>query len=583
MWQAFLSLSVIFTVIGAAYIFVARNKAEVRIAPVTFLLCAVFIANTLMFIPLYYDFFGNDENFSLLFKTIVVSIHNAIRLFIVDCDFEMVRDMVPDTSRLLYYIYTCHAAILFLISPILTFGFIFSFFRNVSAHRRYAVNFRKDVYIFSEVNEKTVELASSIKNRFNDSVIVFTNFSEENGELDRLKKVKAITFKKDICSLNFMFHSRKKSINFMLLGNDEAVNTEYALEIIRKYNKRKNTQVYVLSDDVEGELLLNSVAAGEIKVRRIGSALTMIYSILQDKGKELFDDAIPDKDGKSKCISAVIVGMGTYGSEMVRTLAWFCQMDGYKAEINAFDRNPDAENIFSDICPELMDEKHNNKFDDHGEAQYKICIHSGINADTIQFQREIRKINNATYVFIALGDDELNIRTGIKLRMIFEQIGINPKIRAVVENPEKKKSLCDMKNHSGQAYDVEYVGSADKIYSYDNIFNSELEQEALARHLHWGEEEDFWKYEYNYRSSMASALHKRMKIHCNIPGAEKAPQERSQRELWDLRYLEHRRWNAYMRSEGYIYAPKRNNLAKTHNCLVTFDMLSQKDKEKDDD
>ena len=47
--------------------------------------------------------------------------------------------------------------------------------------------------------------------------------------------------------------------------------------------------------------------------------------------------------------------------------------------------------------------------------------------------------------------------------------------------------------------------------------------------------------------------------------------------------MEHRRWNAYMRSEGFTYAEKRNNLAKTHNCLVTYDDLSLEEKAKDDD
>ena len=64
---------------------------------------------------------------------------------------------------------------------------------------------------------------------------------------------------------------------------------------------------------------------------------------------------------------------------------------------------------------------------------------------------------------------------------------------------------------------------------------------------------------------------------------EKKPSDRTEQEKHVLRLLEHRRWNAYMRSEGYVYSEKRNNLAKTHNCLVTFDLLSQKDKEKDDD
>lgn len=584
MWQVFLSLSIVFTSMGIAYIVIAKNRANLRISIVNFLMITIFIADTLIFIPMYYVFFGSEEGFSLFFKTVFVSLHNAIRLFIVDCDFEMVKDMVPHADNFLYYAYTCYAAILFLLSPILTFSFIFSFFRNLSAHRKYIANYSKDVYVFSEVNEKTIALASSIKDKFNTSTIVFTNLSK-NDEIryEQCKKIGAIVFEKDIQALNFMFHSKKKSINFLLFGDDEALNIQQGIAIINKYNKRKNTNVYVLSDEIEGEVSLNAVPSGEIKLRRIGSIRTMIYSVMQDKGKELFDGAIVDKDKKYRDISAVIVGLGKYGSEITKTLAWFCQMDGYKVEIDAFDINTDAESIFSDTCPELMDEKYNNHFEDKGESQYKICIHSGINVNTVQFQNAIKKFNKATYVFVALGDDELNIRTSLKLRMLFEKMEIKPKIQAVVENSNRKKALQDIKNYSGQPYDIEYIGSADDIYSYNNIFNSELQQEALMRHLKWGEEEDFWKYEYNYRSSMASVLHKRMKIHCSIPGIEKDPSDRDEKELWNLRYLEHRRWNAYMRSEGYVYAPQRNNLAKTHHCLVTFDMLSQKDKEKDDD
>ena len=75
---------------------------------------------------------------------------------------------------------------------------------------------------------------------------------------------------------------------------------------------------------------------------------------------------------------------------------------------------------------------------------------------------------------------------------------------------------------------------------------------------------------------------------CGMPGIEKEPTERLEKELWDLRILEHRRWNAYMRAEGYVYGGTvekegRNDLAKTHNCLVPFDMLPLKEQEKDDD
>ena len=50
--------------------------------------------------------------------------------------------------------------------------------------------------------------------------------------------------------------------------------------------------------------------------------------------------------------------------------------------------------------------------------------------------------------------------------------------------------------------------------------------------------------------------------------------------------LEHRRWNAYMRSEGYVYSgspdkASRNDLAKMHHDLVDFSRLTEEEKKKD--
>ena len=118
--------------------------------------------------------------------------------------------------------------------------------------------------------------------------------------------------------------------------------------------------------------------------------------------------------------------------------------------------------------------------------------------------------------------------------------------------------------------------------------NSELESAALERHKKWGEEADFWRFDYNYNSSVASVIHRKIKILCGMVGAEKILSERTEKEKIALRILEHRRWNAYVRSEGYIYSgttdkSSRNDMAKMHNCLVAFDKLPPEEQIKDDD
>ena len=113
-----------------------------------------------------------------------------------------------------------------------------------------------------------------------------------------------------------------------------------------------------------------------------------------------------------------------------------------------------------------------------------------------------------------------------------------------------------------------------------------LEADALQRHLKGGNEEEFWQYEYNYNSSVASAIHMKARIACGVPGADKKEEELTGGERAVIESLEHRRWNAYMRSEGYIYSgspdkSSRNDLAKTHNDLVDYAMLSEEEKRKD--
>ena len=77
-----------------------------------------------------------------------------------------------------------------------------------------------------------------------------------------------------------------------------------------------------------------------------------------------------------------------------------------------------------------------------------------------------------------------------------------------------------------------------------------------------------------------------MKIHCGVPGIDKNKDERTDTERYNIRVLEHKRWNAYMRAQGYIYSgskdkSSRNNLGKMHHDLVVFEELSEEDKLKD--
>ena len=540
-----------------------------------------------MFLPIHYV----TEEFSLFgaLRAFLLSVFNSMQVFAIGCEFSIVLDSImfcPEHFRMYYQIW---AATLFVLAPIFTFGFVLSLFKNLSAYLKYLLSIFNKTYVFSELNDKSLVLANDIKTKNRKATIVFTDVFENNEEqtfelIEKAKNLGAICFKKDILVVNFKRHSAHKDIFFFVIGTNETENLNQALKLIEIYKKRKNTHLFVFSINVESEILLTSIDKGNIKVRRINEVKSLVNRVLYEEGNILFDSANENANG-IKCISAVVIGMGRHGTEMIKSLSWFGQMNGYRLEINAFDKDPLAEEKFVARVPELMSPKYNG-VDIEGEAQYKITIHSGIDVDTISFANEISKISNTTYVFVALGNDDVIINTAVNLRMYFERMKIHPVIQAIVYNSEQKNALQGIKNYRGQAYDIEFIGDIESSYTENVIIDSELEEDALQRHLKWGKEDEFWTYEYNYRSSMASAIHMKARVKCGIPGATKKEEELTIEERDLIEVLEHRRWNAYMRSEGYVYSgskdkSSRNDLAKMHHNLVDFESLSKEDKRKD--
>lgn len=565
------------------------------------LFTGVILSAVVLFIPVYVITFRETD--CTVFETVLLSVHNVIRLFVVDGDFTFVTDHLVDLPFALSRAYSVFFALLFVMAPALTFfGVVLSVFKNVSAYKKYISNFFADVFVFSELNEKSLALAESLyqnglKKEVKKRVLVFTDVFETEEEesyelLERVKELGAIRFKKDIVTINFGFHSKKSDITFFIIGEDQSENISQALTLVEQYKQRENTDLYAFSSQVESEMLLAGAFSekdGEMKirVRRVNEIQSLITRNLYDKGYEYIFESAYDDGSNEKQINALVVGMGRYGVEMTRTLPWFCQMDGYAVTVHAFSKEDNTLAKFKALCPELM--AFNGVLDIPGENRYTIEIHEKTDVDEDSFEAAVAAIKNPTYVLIALGNDEKNIATAIRLRTLFERMGCKPKIQAMVYNSGKKKSLADITNFKKEPYDIDFIGDMKSFYCEDVILNSEVEKAALRRHMSWGDERAFWQYDYNYKSSVASAIHRKMKILCGIPGIEKPKEERTEEELWGIRILEHQRWNAYMRSEGYVYSgdsqdkTTRNDLGKMHHCLVPFAELLEEEKIKDDD
>ncbi len=547
---------------------------------------------------------------------IFIALYKSIKFFSAGYDVvDFLHNTYCTASLVSCSFFPLYVEFISLFSPILTLTVVLSFFKDVFAHFKLLKNsvFDKHIFVFSELNEKSIALAESIyrdpdhcgKSKVK---LVFTDVPGGKSELlERAKAIRAICFKKSMPSVNFKFpeiFTYDNRLCFFAISDNAANNVKIAADIREIYGNRQHTRLYIFNSSIEGELFVSTLAGEVIEIRCIDEAHSLVYRTLYDMERDRIEDGTPDlflaamPAGSAVRISAVIVGMDSYGTEMTKALCWFCQMTGYEIKINAFGTQGNTAELFAAMCPEIVDDRHN-RVSVPGDAVYDVTVHSGTDTKSADFERQLLEISDATYVLVALGSDELNIATAARIRMLYSRIGISPIIHAVVHNTGKTEMFEGAKNFKAQPYNIDYIGDIETLYSKNVILNSELEKEAFSIHLKYGLPEnfsslsdderhriffalkrEFYSYEYNYRSSMASALHLKARIACGLYDSGTAEDIRS------LSMLEHRRWNAYMRTEGYVFSGKmekstRNDMAKMHHLLVPFDELTDAEKDKD--
>lgn len=580
--------------------------AKYAFKPFHILLIGFFLAAAVIFVPIWYYEFSASENVALKWvKTVLLSIHSALRLFTLNGDFSDVSGFLSDIGIIVSSVgtlYSVYTAAISIVAPAMTAGFILSFFKETSAWLRYFVSRKSDIYVLSELNERSLALAQDIMSQKNSGrrTVVFTDVFDTTEETayelaEKAKSIGAICMKKDVTKLGLKYMKKNIYRKIYLIGEDEDENIRQAISVINncRNNARYNcdkTQIYVFSNSAESEVLLNTADFGKLKVRRVNWSRSLAIDTLRKYS--MFESATAakpnDKDGEKE-INIVIVGLGLYGTEMLKGILWCGQMPGYRLKVHVFDKEENLEDKIAGFAPEIV--KYNRK-KIKGEAFYDIEIHGGVDVKGGRFQEEISNIKNVTMAFATLGDDDRNIETAVKMRMQFGRTGNDiPPIYAVVSNVFKTKTVKDgLKNFKGDDYGITFIGDTASRYSLEIIEQKELEQEAKEYHLAWvnkedkenlrRKEEEYDKFEYFRRSSIAQAVYAEYREKCDLREGDGNDAETLKRNEI-LKEYEHRRWNVYMRTEGYVYGEERDDIAKVHPDLKPYQKLSEKERNKD--
>jgi hypothetical protein len=643
-----------------------KHKSFFKFTPFQVILVGAFLAIIPLFYPLYYGIFfeGDLVDWERQFHAFLVSVHHTIRLFVVDADFEFIKETVLESglNGLFARVYSGYLLCFFVVAPIMTAGVVLSFFKETSAFFKYTFYPRANIYILTELNERSIVLARDIirqaqrekleskerrkqwredykkckkdpklwaenkerleKEReelyrcFRTLVVfaeVFEKAEEHNYELIvQARRLKAICFKRDVTEIGLRWLTGRVRRKLYFIGADESENVRQALVMIDKcrqvdrYDTIK-TEFYVFATDKGSEALLNSAQNGNMKVRRGRGDRNLVLNTLWlrndevetnngHKVKSVFETAY-EENGVKK-INVVIVGLGGYGTELLKTLCELAQMPGYVLNLHVFDKENGEEKIRFQ-APELV--KYNHAVLEN-DAYYNIYFHNNVNVHEYSFQEELADVPHVTSVFVTLGDDELNIETAMNVRTALERKQATKEgkkkvpIYAVVYS-SLKTEIFELNNgvktiatqdNDGDSYDITFIGDRKTRYSVEVVEQTDIENKARLKHDAWANsvkksrglsdekvrelKSFFDRYEYYRRSSVSETLYE---IYWSKLFPDESPETRD--------CYEHMRWSVHMRAEGYVGLGEtgKNHLAKTHSSLVAYHKLSESEKEKD--
>jgi len=565
--------------------------------PSRLLAIGVFLSSWILLFPYYFaEVFRDLTPFARLWESIWVAAHHVIRFFVVDVDFSDFQAASAFYGSK-FYIYLGTALIL--LAPILTFSVILSFWKNFDAYRKFLMHPYAPVYVFSELNEKSLSLATDIKSNDKKSILIFTDLFDPDDEesfdlLEAAKELGALCFKKDMLALNLKFHAKTSPLFFFAIAeaknvsgiyrgkspNEENLMQARRIMTDKFYSTRPNTHLFVFSSGTLGEMLFDNLPPSGVNVRKVNRYSSFVRRLLYTHGKEMLFDSAIDNGTEEKQINAVVIGGGRYGNEMIKALTWFCQMDGYRVNIDVIDGSRNTGERFAYSYPGLM--QGNGNFESFDLPRYQLTFHDGVDVATQSFADILQAIHWPTYILVALGSDEMNVSTAVEIRRLFRRNGcpFEPHIDAIVYNSDNKEIL-DAATKRGVSYNINCIGNLRETFSRQTIIKADFEQEIYNLNRKFGGRDKLDDDSFNSTEALMIHCTLREKLCPHLPDDASllAPEDCEK-----LKRLEHRRWMAYMFSEGYLFGPRqphglKDPVAKTHALIMPYSELSSAQKD----
>ncbi|MBQ1685488.1 MAG: hypothetical protein II072_08260, partial [Clostridia bacterium] len=306
-------------IVSAAIVFFSAKRLSDQISIRTdtgdafrrFTLCMLGAA-AVMFLPVYYLRYSFGDGAAVL-RPALLSVHNAMRLFILDGEFDFVVKSIAGMNGVLHVFFSLYAALMYVICPaIFTFAVIVSVFRFAFAKLRFRNHDDSPLFVFSCLNEESAAMAKSILGRKNKGeapdrdMIVFCGVPKDDEKRKELTNLVPYTKGEDayVLFLNeeadqLDVSQFKQDITFFLMDTDEAKNVQDASKLSEKLNiaaakkakaeagnteDRHNVRVLVYSSSPASAPLIDAISRNRAIPVELMAKLTATVSDMLKRG-----------------------------------------------------------------------------------------------------------------------------------------------------------------------------------------------------------------------------------------------------------------------------------------------------------
>ena len=618
-----------FCILTAACIFLLallaafRNRHAVS-RRITILLAGVCLSSFFLFLPCYLELSRvgvSEDGFSYppVLRTVAYTLVYSLKSISGGQEIEVMEELgLAAAHPVIRNLYFGLNYGFFVATPLLTSSLVVSLIGDLGDQFRCRIYRGHKYHVFSELNSNTLRLAEKIRKKHAGEMLVFC--STKNADKEQRAEAKAMGAVQLYAPCTAAkLRLKNKHIHFYLVSANEDTDLRHAEELICKYRDlpQGSCVINAFAESGTGIQMVENMNRGSVGIRFVDSTALLCSNLLLQH--PLYN--LPEG---ADTVSVMIVGCDKMGMRMLKTITWCGVMEGYRLKIRVYDKNAAfLEKKLTAQCPELI----------------KNCDVAFVSVDALTSDLEARVLDpyvgspDATYILMAMGDDDTNIAVAERLSRLFRhhyRYTWMPQILTRIRSTGKSDIYKEQENPYLKQRRIYPFGTADDLFSDGILHHSYLENLAFAVNLCYSgilpkknpmqmnirELKDYFtsqavqkarsaflQSEYDRRSSMAAALHIPVKLHsCGVlPADPKIPTPETAQHFRKalaedptlperLARNEHLRWNRFMRSEGYMQATwsdltrfypvleKKNNqdsLSKRHLCLTEWDELDR--------